>query len=61
MSNLYDERAESIQSRAKEHEQAFFELYKSSKSTDAQLVAMSVAYAGELIAAAIYEALAKAS
>jgi hypothetical protein len=38
--------------------QAFVQLYDTSKSTDAQLVATSVVYAGELIAAAMYQAMA---
>ena len=39
--------------------EAFAQLYDSSHSTDAQLIATSVVYAGELIAAAMYQAMAK--
>lgn len=39
--------------------EAFRQLYDNSKSTDAQLIATAVVYAGELIAAAMYQAMAK--
>ena len=38
--------------------EAFLQLYDSSHSTDAQLVATAVVYTGELIAAAMYQAIA---
>jgi hypothetical protein len=59
MSNLYSDRAQSLHEHAQSLMEAFLQLYDNSKSTDAQLVATSVVYAGELIAAAMYEALAK--
>jgi hypothetical protein len=58
VSNLYSERAESLHEHAQSMMEAFLQLYDNSKSTDAQLVATSVVYAGELIAAAIYQAVA---
>jgi hypothetical protein len=39
--------------------EAFMQMYDSSHSTDAQLIATSGVYAGELIAAAMYRAMAK--
>ena len=59
MSNLYSERAEVLDEHAKNMMETFAQLYDSSRSTDAQLVATSVVYAGELIAAAMYRAMAK--
>ena len=59
MSNLYSERAEALDGHAKNMMEAFMQLYDSSHSTDAQLIATSVVYAGELIAAAMYRAMAK--
>jgi hypothetical protein len=59
MSNLYSERAESLHDHAHSMMEAFRQLYDNSKSTDAQLIASAVVYAGELIAAAMYRAMAK--
>ena len=59
MSNLYSERAESLHEHAQSMMEAFRKLYDNSKSTDAQLVATAVVSAGELIAAAMYQAVAK--
>jgi hypothetical protein len=59
MNNLYSERAESLDGHAKDMMEAFMQLYDSSHSTDAQLIATAVVYAGELIAAAMYRAMAK--
>ena len=59
MSNLYSERAEVLDEHAKNMMETFAQLYDGSHSTDAQLVATSVVYAGELIAAAMYQAMAK--
>ena len=58
MRNLYSERAEVLDGHAKDMMEAFAQLYDSSHSTDAQLVATSVVYAGELIADAMYRAMA---
>ena len=60
MSNLYTERADALHDHAQSMMEAFLQLYENSKSTDAQLVATSVVYAGELIAAAMYRAMEKA-
>ncbi len=57
MDNVYAERAESLHGHAQEMMEAFLQLYDQSKSTDAQLIAISVVYAGELIAAAMYRAI----
>ena len=59
MTNLYSERAEILDEHAKNMMETFAQLYESSHSPDAQLVATSVVYAGELIAAAMYQAMAK--
>ena len=48
MSNLYSERAEVLDEHAKNMMETFAQLYDGSHSTDAQLVATSVVYAGEL-------------
>ena len=61
MSNLYAKRAEVLNGHAKNMLETFTQLYDSSHSTDAQLIASSIVYAGELIAAAMYRTIARAN
>jgi|EndMetStandDraft_7_1072992.scaffolds.fasta_scaffold1955320_1 hypothetical protein len=60
MSNLYSELADQYDSQARDARKKFEELFKASQSYDAQLIATSVVYAGEAVAAALYRAMEKA-
>jgi len=53
MSSLYSELADQYDSQARDAREKFEELFMASQSYDAQLIATSVVYAGEAIAAAL--------
>ena len=57
MSSLYSELADQYDSQACDAREKFEELFRASQSYDAQLIATSVVYAGEAIAAALYRAM----
>jgi hypothetical protein len=59
MSNIYSDRADTLDALAESSKQTFDTLFKTSKSVDAQLVATSVVYAGAVVAAAMYRAMEK--
>jgi hypothetical protein len=59
MSSLYFELADQYDSQACDAREKFEELFRASQAYDAQLIATSVVYAGEAIAAALYRAMEK--
>ncbi len=59
MSNLYADRASDLDAKTESDRETFEELFRESKSYDAQLIATAVVYAGDVIAAALYRAMEK--